>query len=147
MKRLFGLLAAALLIVPALTGCIAATSTLDTYPPDQRMLTESGGLALAAVKASNRGLYLFYWFPIWSGKPQTPNLYRYKVFKDYLLKGYMTLMLDEARHDLGGQSVEDIRHVSRANGWWGLGVLWSRSMYAEGVVVGDAKAKDGKKKK
>ncbi len=146
MKRFTLVFAAALATVFVLTGCIAATSTLDTYPPDPQAVAESGNRALAAAKASNRGLYLFYYLPIWSGKPHVPNLYRYLMFKDYLRKGYMTSMLNAAREKVAGESIENARYMSHCNGWWGLGIFWIRSMHAEATIIGDPAAKDKKKK-
>lgn len=148
MKKLWILAASAAMVI-SLTGCIAATSTLETYPPDQAIVAETGGRALAAAKVSNRGVYIFYYLPIWSGKPHVPNLYRFRMFKDYLSKGYMTSMLYAAQKKVGGEKIENARYMSHCNGWWGLGILWMRTMHAEATIIGDPakdKAKDKKKK-
>ncbi len=144
MKKRIGTAAAALLLL-TLTGCIGATSTLDVYAADNPP-TENGRRSIGAAKASNRGLYLFYYLPVWSGKPQTPNLYRYKAFQDYLRKGYMNLMLDAGRAELGGKEIENVRYLSSSNGWWGLGIFWLRSMHAEATIIGDPPAAEKKKK-
>ena len=55
-----------------LCGCMGGTSITRVDPVPQG--TEyQGREVLGIIKAQNRGMFLFYGIPIWTGRPASPN--------------------------------------------------------------------------
>ena len=63
----FGLLLSALLLT---AGC--NTSMIRSTPPLPGQASASGRAVVGNIEASNTGLYLFYWLPVWSGSTTRP---------------------------------------------------------------------------
>ena len=131
MKRLFFCtLAAASLL---LAGC--NTSFIRSTPPVPGQLSSSGRPVVGNIEASNTGLYLFYWLPVWSGSTTRPNRREYNMFSDRLHNRYMYPMLEDRSRLLKGDGVEDVISRESSSGWMTLWILWRRTRFLSAVAV------------
>ena len=137
MKKLI-LLGAAILL---LCGC-TSTSAITQFPGQKGEVSSGGKPITWHLKASNRGLYLFYFIPIWSGKPNRPNKAVYDTFQDHLTDRDMLELLDKRRQQLKGDALEDMTVRYASSGWWSLWIFWHRSSVGSAVITGERKNKD-----
>ena len=125
--------AAALLLL--LCGCMGGTSITEVDPVPAG--TEyQGRKVLGIIKAENRGMYLFYGIPIWSGRPTAPNYRQYKMFHNYLRPGYMDQMLELEGRLLKAKKIAVVHTAEQSSGWFSLWIVWTRQMNAEGIALG-----------
>ena len=134
MKKIVFLFAAVLL----LCGC-TSTSTVTQFPGKKGEISSSGKPVAWHLKGSNRGLYLFYFIPIWSGKPNRPNKAVYDTFQHHLTDRDMLELLDRRRERLKGDALEDMTVRYSSSGWWSLWILWHRSSVGSAVITGGRK--------
>ena len=124
----------AVIMAAVLAGCVR-TSTLNWYPPAPDQKSSSGNPVVYNLEAYNCGLYLFYFIPVWSGRPAYPNRKDYKSFAHFVNEEDTRRMMDIHLKKWGAEKVEDLS-FSTDNSWlWGLGILWRRSISAKGVAV------------
>ena len=116
------------------TGC-AHTSTLEWQPAAPGEISNSGKRVLWRLNAANNGMFLFYWIPVWTGYATRPNRHEYKIFENDLTPHRIRRTLDRYLKEMGADAVEDFKWSETASGWLGLGIVWKRSIYAEGVAV------------
>lgn len=126
----FGLLLSALLLT---AGC--NTSMIRSTPPLPGQASASGRAVVGNIEASNTGLYLFYWLPVWSGSTTRPNRREYNMFSDRLHNRYMYPMLETRAKVLGGDGVEDILSRESSTGWMTLWIFWRRTRFLSAVAV------------
>ena len=76
-----------------LCGCMGGTS-ITAVDPVPKGTSYQGRKVLGIIRAENRGIFLFYGIPIWTGRPTSPNFRQYAMFRNYLKTGYMDQMLE-----------------------------------------------------
>ena len=131
MKKIRILFLAAVLFICG--GC--ATSVLTWRPVKEKRFSSSGGRVLWDLQGSNRGIYLFYWIPIFCGDSNGPNRSDYDIFRHRINEKHAHILLYSRLRPLKADAVDDISVTYRANGWYGLGIFWIRSLSARGVAV------------
>ena len=114
-------------------GC--ATSLLTWRPVKELRLSSSGGRVLWDLQGSNKGFYLFYWIPIFCGDSNCPNRSDYDVFRHRINEKHAYVLLGSRLKPLKADAVDDVSVVYHANGWYGLGIIWVRSLSARGVAI------------
>ena len=139
MKRGPALFLAALLMLCG--GC--ATSLLTWRPVKEERFSSSGNRVLWDLQGSNKGFYLFYWIPIFCGDSDCPNRSDYDIFQHRINEKHAYVLLSSRLKPLNADAVDDVSVTCQANGWYGLGIIWVRSLSARGVAV--KKVKKGKK--
>ena len=148
-KKTLFLLLPALVLLSFAAGC-AHTSTLEWQAAAPGEKSSSGKKVLWRLKAANNGMFLLYWIPIWTGYASRPNRHEYKVFENDLTSYSVRRTLDKYLEEMGADAVEDVKYSETASGWLGLGIIWKRSISAEGVAITlkpEKKSKTGKSKK
>ncbi len=146
-KKILLQLFAVLLLSSCAAGC-AHTSTLEWQEAAPGEKSSSGKRVLWRLKATNNGMFLFYWIPIWTGYATRPNRHEYKVFENDLNSYSVRRTLDRYLEEMGADAVEDFKWSETSSGWLGLGIIWKRSISAEGVAITskpEKKIKSGKK--
>ena len=126
-----------LLLLPILlvaVGC-SHTSTLKWTPALPGQVSASGKAVKWNLVAENKGMYLFYFIPLWNGYPTRPNRHDYEIGKHLLSRPHMRRMLDCKLDKLEADHVEDVKISEKSSGMLGLWIIWMRSMRAEGVAV------------
>ena len=124
--------------VVLLCGC-TSTSTIMQFPGKKGEMSSNGKPVSWHLKAENRGLYLFYFIPIWSGKPDYPNRAVYDTFRHHLTDRGMLELLDCRRQRMKGEALEDMTIRYSSSGWWSCWILWHRSSIGTAVVTGESK--------
>ncbi|MBQ6352436.1 MAG: replication initiation protein [Lentisphaeria bacterium] len=137
-------LAAALLLLGALTGCV--TSTVKITPAEPGRISSSGARVTHFLEGMNTGVYLFYWIPLWSGNPRNPNQRDYDLLKHQVSEKDIYRMFDSVAKRMGKKPVEDIRVRTRSSGVWTLWIFWKRSVRGTGSLVVRKSPKAGKPK-
>ena len=132
MTKKFLLLFAACLL---LCGC-TVTSTVTCHPAAAGEVSKSGSPVKWHLQGYNRGLYLFYAIPLWSGKPNRPNKRDYDTFQHHLRDRDMIELLDRRREFLDTETLEDVTIRHSSSGWWSLWILWHRSSSGSAVACG-----------
>ena len=122
-----------LFAVLALTGCV--TSTVRHIKAQPGEISSSGRRAVAHLEGMNSGVYLFYYIPIYSGKPGYPNRREYDTFRNNLEPKHMKIMLNKYASRLKADAVEDLKITSASSGIWTLGILWKRSIHGTATAV------------
>lgn len=133
-KKIFSLLFLAGALLLTASGC-AHTSTLEWQSAAPGETSSSGKRVLWRLNAANNGMFLFYWIPVWTGYATRPNRHEYKFFENDLTSHRIRRTLDRYLEEMGAEAVEDFKWSETASGWLGLGIIWKRSIYAEGVAV------------
>ena len=126
-------MAAVVLLLGALTGCV--TSTLRISPAEPGRVSSSGARVTHVLEGMNTGIYLFYWIPLWSGNPHYPNQRNYDLFRHRVDDKAIYRMFDHTAKRMGGDSVEDIRIRTGSSGIWTLWIFWKRSVRGTGSLV------------
>jgi len=132
-----GLCAFLLAVLLTAGGC--ATSVLRWREPPEGQLSSAGNKVLWDLQGSNRGIYLFYWIPIVCGDSNRPNRFDYDVFRHRINEKHAIVLMNSRLRPLKADAVEDISVLYSSNGWYGLGIIWTRSLTARGVAVKKAK--------
>ena len=122
-----------LMIFLMLTGCV--TSTVKHYKAQTGDTSSSGKPAVAYLEGMNSGVYLFYYIPLYSGRPGYPNRGEYDSLKDNLKSGHMQFMLKKYASRLNADAIEDLKIHSASSGIWSLGILWKRSIHGTATAV------------
>ncbi len=135
-KGAVSFLAAVLLVCG---GC--ATSLLSWRPAEGTRCSSSGDRVLWDLQGSNKGFYLFYWITIFCGDSNRPNRSDYDVFRHRINEKHAYVLLRSRLKPLKADAVEDVSVTFQSNGWYGLGIVWVRSLSARGVAVKKAKKK------
>ena len=135
MKKTVMFLLAAVLLTCG--GC--ATSLLTWRPVEGTRYSSSGGRVLWDLQGSNKGFYLLYWIPIFCGDSNCPNRSDYDVFRHRINEKHAIVLMNSRLRPLKADAVEDISVLYSSNGWYGLGIIWTRSLTARGVAVKKAK--------
>ena len=117
-----------------LAGC-AHTSTLSWEPPVPGQKSSEGNPVVWNMSAENNGMFLFYYFPIWSGHPTSPNRFDYKLCQNKLTRANMRRLLECKLEPLKADRVEDVKITESSSGMAGLWIIWKRSVRGEGVAV------------
>lgn len=136
------ILAAAMLIA---AGC--NTSEVFMQPAVPGQTGSDGTKAVANLEASNWGLFLFYWIPLWSGNPSFPNRRDYAMFDNRVQERFMEKMLRTRAQQLKADRIEDLKIRESSTGFFSLWILWRRSMRATAVAVGKADSSGGGEEK
>lgn len=133
----------AVLLLPALCGCMGGTSitSVDSVP---KGTLYQGRKVLGIIKAENRGMYLFYGIPLWSGRPTSPNYRQYAMFRDFLRPGYMDQMLEYEGRLLNAKKIAVVHASEQSSGWFSLWIVWARQMRTEGIALGREEEGDRK---
>ncbi len=132
MKKLLVLLPALLL----LSGCFGGTSKVEILPPHDGQVTADGLPVTANIRSFNRGMYLFNWLPIWSGRPDLPNQRRYRTFRNYVKEGYNVIMMEQAvSKRVKSAELRDIHSEYHTSGMWSLWILWNRTLKTSAAAV------------
>ncbi len=129
----FSLGAAAALAVLLLGGCAASTWRITPAPPER--LAESGRHVAFTVEGMNSGVYLFYYLPLWSGNPTSPNENRIDMFQHQVDDKAICRMFDEANVRMRTDGVEEIVTEHRSIGIWTLWIVWKRSVHGRALLV------------
>lgn len=125
--------AMAVIMMLAVVGC--NTSTVTMRPPVEGQTGPSGAKVTANLEASNWGLFLFYWIPLWSGNPWRPNRRDYVVFGNRVEEKYADMMLRERAKKLKADDVEDVKIRQSSTGFFSLWILWRRGFRGTAVAV------------
>ena len=131
------------LLAVLLTGGGCATSVLRWHPGRAGQVSSAGNPVLWDLQGSNRGIYLFYWIPIVCGDSRRPNRFDYDVFRHRINEKHAIVLMNSRLRLLKADAVEDLSVLYSSNGWYGLGIIWTRSLTARAVAV--KKAKKNKK--
>ena len=137
MKRGSLLFLAAVLLICG--GC--ATSLLTWRQVKEERFSSAGNRALWDLQGSNKGFYLFYWIPIFCGDSNCPNRSDYDLFRHRINEKHAYVLLRSRLKPLKADGVDDVSVTYQSNGWYGLGIVWVRSLSARGVAVKKAKQK------
>ncbi len=121
-------------IVFLVDGC--TTSTLEQSAPVPGQVSRSGRPVIANLKASNNGVFLFYYIPLWSGEFNRPNRQDYELFEDQIKPKFIRRMFDARCAKLKGTAVEDVKISTSSSGAMALWIFWKRSISGEAVVTG-----------
>lgn len=130
MKRRFYCVAVMLLCA----GC-AHTSTLEWEKAYPDQVSSEGNPVLWNLTATNRGMYLFNFIPLWTGHPTHPNRHEYEIGQDMLSRPQMRRMMDIHLKKWGADKVEDVQVSSSSSGAFSLWIVWRKTMRATGVAV------------
>ena len=122
------------LILLAGAGC-AHTSTLEWEKSYPGQVSSRGNRVLWNMTATNRGMYLFNFIPLWSGRIGSPNQHEYRILQNTLTRGKMRQMMDVPLKKLGADRVEDVQISTTSSGAFSLWIVWNRTMRATGVAV------------
>ena len=136
MKRLALSGAGAVLFL--LCGCMGGTS-ITRVDPVPAGTEYQGREVLGIIKAQNRGMFLFYGIPIWTGRPTSPNYRQYAMFRNHLKPGYMDQMLELEGRLLKAKKIAVVHTAEESSGWFSLWIVWTRQMNAEGIALGKEK--------
>ena len=138
-RRFASLLLASSFLLPS--GCV--TSTFRMTDPEPGQLSSEGHAIRKVLHGMNTGVYLFYWIPLWSGKPRRPNRREYDLFEHQVDWKAMRRMFDKANRKLKGDGIEDFTCRESSSGAYGLWIVWKRAVRAEALCVSRRK-KSGK---
>ena len=133
MKRRMATALLAALVILGLAGC--NTSTVTMLPPAEGQTASSGAKAAANLEGENWGIFLFYWIPLWSGHPGSPNRREYVVFGNRVKGKYMDMMLRQRAKQMKAETIEDLKVRESSTGVFSLWILWRRSISATAVAV------------
>ena len=114
-------------------GC--ATSILTWRPVTETRYSSTGKRVLWDLQGSNKGFYLFYWIPVFCGDSNRPNRSDYDVFRHRINEKHAYVLLKSRLKPLKADAVDDVSVTYQNNGWYGLGIVWVRSLSARGVAV------------
>ncbi len=117
-----------------LAGC-AHTSTLSWEPPVEGQKSSEGNPVVWNMTATNNGMFLFNFIPLWSGHPTSPNRFDYKLGQNRLTRANMRRLLECKLEPLKADRIEDVKITESASGMAGLWIIWKRSVRGEGVAV------------
>ena len=131
-KRFFAVCAVAAALLTA-TGCV--TSTVERMDPVPDQTSGSGRRVIANLKAVNNGVFLFYYIPIWTGAPGSPNRRDWDLFENKLRDKHMHRMLNNYAAKLKADGVEDVQLSESSTGMLGLWIFWRRTRTATAVAV------------
>ena len=116
------------------SGC-AHTSTLTWEAPVAGQKSSEGNPVVWNLSAVNNGMFLFYFIPLWSGHPTSPNRHDYKIGQNKLTRANMRRQLECLLKPLEADRVEDVKISESSSGAMGLWIIWKRSVKGEGVAV------------
>lgn len=133
MKRRMTTALLAALVILGLAGC--NTSTVTMLPPAEGQTSSSGAKVAANLEAENWGMFLFYWIPLWSGYPGSPNRREYVVFGNRVKEKYMDMMLRQRAKQMKAETIEDLKVRESSTGLFSLWILWRRNISATAVAV------------
>ena len=125
------ILAAAALL---LAGC-AHTSTLTWTPAEPGQKSKAGHQVLWNLTATNTGMFLFYYIPLWSGYSTRPNRHDYELGQNQLTVPKTRRLLEDKLVELKADKVEDWEITETSSGAFSLWIIWKRSVRATGVAV------------
>ena len=117
-------------VLPALLllcGCMGGTS-ITSVDPVPNGTSYQGRKVLGIIKAENRGIFLFYGIPIWTGRPTSPNFRQYAMFRNYLRQGYMDQMLEHEGRMMKAKKIAVVHASEQSSGWFSLWIVWLSSM-------------------
>lgn len=124
-------MAAAMIAVSA--GCV--TSTCEWSKPPVGMKSSDGHEVVATMRGMNTGVYLFYYIPLWSGKPRRPNRREYDTFEHQITTKAMRRMFAHKAKMLKADGVADFNCTESSSGVWTLWIFWKRAVRAEALAV------------
>lgn len=127
------ILSAAAAALLCTSGCV--TSTVSHVKANPGETGSSGRRAVAHIEGMNSGVFLFYYIPLWSGKPTRPNRRDYDTFRNHVERKDMRKQLDLHAKRLGADAMDDVSIHTRASGIWTLGIFWKRSVHGTGTAV------------
>ena len=130
-RRFASLLLASSFLLPS--GCV--TSTFRMTDPEPGQLSSEGHAIRKVLHGMNTGVYLFYWIPLWSGKPRRPNRREYDLFEHQVDWKAMRRMFDKANRRLKGDAIEDFSCRESSSGAFGLWIVWKRAVRAQALCV------------
>ena len=139
MKKI-AMLSAVLSLLAA--GC--TTSVCRHYETDA-VAGSSGRPAVAVVKGMNRGIFLFYGIPLWSGTPHRPNENEWDLWMNQVRERDIRRMLFQRAEQLGADDVDDLKIRETSSGWWSLWIVWRRTITGSGTAVRNVHKDRGKK--
>lgn len=119
----------------SLCGCMGGTS-ITAIDPVPEGTSYHGRKVLGIIKAENRGMFLFYGIPLWTGRPTAPNYRQYAMFRNYLRPGYMDQMLEYEGRFLKAKKIAVVHTSEQSSGWFSLWIVWTRQMRIEGIALG-----------
>lgn len=131
MKKL--LLSAFAVLLLAGSGCV--TSTVQHVRCVKGEKSSSGRHAVARIEGMNSGVFLFYYIPLWSGKPNRPNRRDYDTFQNHISRTDMKRQLGLHAKRLGADAVDDVSIYTKSTGIWTLWIFWKRSVHGTGIAV------------
>jgi len=135
MKRISLLLASALFLAFCGAGCV--TSTLKYTPADPGAKSSKGSPVSYVVEGMNSGVYLFYYIPLWTGNPRSPNQRDYDLFRHRIDDKAIYRMFDVAAHRMHSARYEDAVVTYRSSGIWTLWIVWKRSVHGRALLVSE----------
>ena len=139
MKRI-AMLSAVLSLLAA--GC---TTAVCRHYDTEMAAGSSGRPAVAVIRGMNRGIFLFYGIPLWSGTPHRPNENEWDLWRNQVRERDIRRMLRQRAVQLGADDVDDVKIRETSSGWWSLWIVWRRTISGTGVAVRDADKSKGKK--
>lgn len=125
--------AAAVLSAFLLAGC--ASSIWRITPAAPGRLAKSGKYVAFSIEGMNSGVYLFYYIPLWSGSPTTPNENSIDIFRHQVDDKAIFRMFDKANKRMRTDGVEEIVIDHRSVGFWTLWIVWKRSVHGRALLV------------
>ena len=130
MKNALSTIAAALILV----GC-AQTSTLKWTKAEPGQRSSTGNPVLWNLTATNNGMFLFNWIPLWTGYSTRPNRHDYEILKNDMTVPETRRLLEDKLAELEADEVEDWKIEEKSVGAPGLWIVWMRTVRATGVAV------------
>jgi hypothetical protein len=115
------------------SGCV--TSTCEVISPLPGQLSSEGHHVKAMLRGMNTGVYLFYWIPLWSGKPERPNRREYDICMHKVDWTAMRRMFDAVGNGIESDAIEDFTFRESSSGKYGLWIFWKRVVHAEALAV------------
>lgn len=121
--------------VTLLSGSGCVTSTVNHIRAKGGEKSSNGNRAVAHIEGMNSGVFLFYYIPLWSGKPTRPNRRDYDTFENHISRKDMRKQLDLHAKRLGADAVDDVSIYTKSTGIWTLWIFWKRSVHGTGIAV------------
>ena len=125
------------------SGC--ATSVCRHYKVPEGTTSSTGKSVVAAISGQNRGCYLFYVIPVWSGKPHRPNENKWSLWRHRVRERDIRRMFVQRAKQIGADDIEDVKVQEDCSGLWSLGILWNRSVSGNCVAVKNPSGKEQRK--
>ena len=137
------LLSAAALLALWTAGCV--TATLQVHPAEPGRVSKSGAPVSYVIRGMNSGVYLFYYIPLWSGNPTSPNQRTYDLFEHRVDDKAIYRMFDVSAQRMRAERVEDVSITHRSSGVWTLWIFWKRSVHGKAVLIRKKRGHGGKR--